>query len=113
MKSWVLGRSRECDYIIQHPNVSAQHATVEQDDHGHFYVRDLGSTNGVYLNSTKERVDYSRISSADTLFLSKSFSVGFAIVLDQLLAPNLRTTSSRKRSTPVTPKKIKKKRGPR
>jgi pSer/pThr/pTyr-binding forkhead associated (FHA) protein len=34
---------------IEHPSVSRAHCTVWQED-GRFFVRDLGSTNGTFLN---------------------------------------------------------------
>jgi hypothetical protein len=44
-----LGRSRECDVVLQDPNVSRKHAEVRPRG-GSWVVADLGSTNGSRLN---------------------------------------------------------------
>lgn len=45
----VLGRSRQCDVVINDPNVSRRHAEVRRDGDGYVVV-DLDSTNGITLN---------------------------------------------------------------
>jgi hypothetical protein len=47
-----LGRSRECDIVIDDPNVSRKHAEVRRTIEG-WMVVDLGSTNGVKLNGRR------------------------------------------------------------
>lgn len=44
-----LGRSRECDIVLQDPNVSRKHAEVRPRG-GSWVVADLGSTNGSRVN---------------------------------------------------------------
>ena len=53
----VIGRSRECDVVIDDENVSRRHAEVRPSG-GAWIVRDLGSTNGVKVNG--RRLDPSR-----------------------------------------------------
>jgi pSer/pThr/pTyr-binding forkhead associated (FHA) protein len=48
----VLGRSRDCDVVIDDENVSRKHAEVRPSG-GAWIVRDLGSTNGVKVNGHK------------------------------------------------------------
>jgi pSer/pThr/pTyr-binding forkhead associated (FHA) protein len=48
----VIGRSRECDLVIQDPNVSRRHAELRRDEDGWRLV-DLGSTNGVKVNGRR------------------------------------------------------------
>ncbi|HEX8102525.1 MAG TPA: FhaA domain-containing protein, partial [Solirubrobacteraceae bacterium] len=50
----VLGRSRDCDLVVDDPNVSRRHAEVRPSG-GAWTVRDLGSTNGIKING--RRVD--------------------------------------------------------
>jgi hypothetical protein len=50
----VLGRSRDCDVVLDDENVSRQHAEVRPSG-GSWIVRDLGSTNGIKVNG--RRVD--------------------------------------------------------
>ncbi len=44
-----IGRDGANDLIIDHPLASRRHARFERDEAG-FYVRDLNSTNGTYVN---------------------------------------------------------------
>jgi predicted component of type VI protein secretion system len=52
-----LGRSRDCDVILDDANVSRHHAEIRPSG-GSWTVRDLGSTNGVKVNG--RRVDPQR-----------------------------------------------------
>jgi len=57
-KSVVLGRDEDCDIPIEHGNVSRRHAEVYIENSG-WWVRDLGSSNGTYMNGkavNKERL---------------------------------------------------------
>jgi hypothetical protein len=46
---FVVGRSRGCDLVLDDPGVSRRHAEIRLTEHG-WTIRDLGSTNGVFLN---------------------------------------------------------------
>jgi pSer/pThr/pTyr-binding forkhead associated (FHA) protein len=48
----VLGRSRDCDIVVEDVNVSRRHAEVRPSG-GSWTVRDLGSTNGVKVNGRR------------------------------------------------------------
>jgi Protein of unknown function (DUF3662)/FHA domain len=48
----VLGRSRDCDIVLEDVNVSRRHAEVRPSG-GSWTVRDLGSTNGVKVNGRR------------------------------------------------------------
>jgi hypothetical protein len=63
----VLGRSRECDCVLDDPNVSRRHAELRRGSTGDWRVVDLGSTNGVKVNG--RRVDDSRLSPGDEVVL--------------------------------------------
>ena len=45
----VLGRSRECDVVVDDANVSRKHAEIRPGPHG-WTIGDLGSTNGTRVN---------------------------------------------------------------
>src|SRR5205085_9189721 len=49
----VVGRSQECDIWIDSTKVSKKHAAFEKEKGGGFSLRDLGSTNGTYLNDRR------------------------------------------------------------
>lgn len=48
----VLGRAEECGILMDDTYASQQHARVFPDS-GSFFVEDMGSTNGTYLNGRK------------------------------------------------------------
>jgi pSer/pThr/pTyr-binding forkhead associated (FHA) protein len=47
-----IGRSRQCDLMIDDPNVSRQHAEIRPRG-GSWVLTDLGSTNGSLLNGRR------------------------------------------------------------
>lgn len=72
----VLGRSRECDVVLDDPNVSRRHAEVRPSG-GSWIVRDLGSTNGVKLNGR-------RIEGAERLERGDAIELGTSRVVFEL-----------------------------
>ena len=64
LRQWViekteilLGRSEECDIVLPARAVSRQHARIVQTAAGYF-VRDLGSKNGTFVNGQEVKSDY-------------------------------------------------------
>lgn len=49
---WAMGRSKDCELVLNDPNVSRRHAIVQKDWNG-FTIQDLGSKNGVIVNERK------------------------------------------------------------
>ena len=49
---FVIGRSRDCDLMLDDPNVSRRHAELRKE-HGAWLVADLASTNGVKVNGRR------------------------------------------------------------
>lgn len=47
--TWTIGRSKECEFVIDDPNVSRRHAEIKKDWSGYSII-DLGSKNGVVIN---------------------------------------------------------------
>ncbi len=54
-RDWVvIGRGRGADIVIAEPTMSRAHAAIGFDG-AHFFVQDLGSTNGTRVNGTREQ----------------------------------------------------------
>jgi len=47
-----IGKSAQCDIVLTDETVSKQHAIVEERD-GHLLLRDLGSTNGTFVDTAR------------------------------------------------------------
>ena len=62
----VIGRSRECDIVVDDANVSRRHAELRLDAGG-WRVVDLGSTNGIKVN--RRRVDQAVLEHGDRITL--------------------------------------------
>jgi len=73
-----LGRSRECDCVLEDQNVSRRHAELRRNANGDWQIVDLGSTNGVKVNG--RRVDTSRLSPGDDVSLG---TVSFTFDIEQ------------------------------
>jgi adenylate cyclase len=69
----VVGRAPTSDIPVIDPTISRRHAEVETSDAG-VTVRDLGSSNGTFLNGT--RVDWSTVAVGDVVTFGK---VGFRL----------------------------------
>ncbi len=52
-----IGRDHSNDIVLENPRVSRFHAVIEQKA-GRFYVKDLNSTNGTYLDGNRVDADY-------------------------------------------------------
>ncbi len=69
------GRHPESDIFLDDVTVSRRHAEIRRRD-DRFFVRDLGSLNGTYVN--RERVDETELASGDELQIGKFKLVFFA-----------------------------------
>lgn len=64
---WVLGRSPECDVVLDVAAISRRHVILTEETGG-FYVQDLGSRNGTYINSQRV-VDRAPIRHGDKMLI--------------------------------------------
>ena len=95
----VIGRTRECDIQIQLAEVSRRQCELEVSD-ARIVVRDLGSSNGTYVNN--KRVQESELSAGETLTVGP---VIFTVVVDgkpTVIKP-IRTIVGRKKNPAAKP----------
>jgi hypothetical protein len=69
----VLGRSRDCDVVIDDANISRRHAAVRPSG-GSWIIEDLGSTNGVAINGRRIAAPQS-LKAGDTIELGTAHVV--------------------------------------
>lgn len=50
---WTIGRSPDCDVMLDVPNVSGKHGRLILGQHGSWVLEDLGSTNGLYVDAER------------------------------------------------------------
>jgi ABC transport system ATP-binding/permease protein len=55
----LIGRSSECDIVLPHPNISRKHAELERLPDGRLVLRDLESSNGIFVDGHRLEMPYS------------------------------------------------------
>ena len=65
-----IGRSQDCDIVVDDIGVSRHHLMVRTEDDGSISAEDLRSTNGTYLNG--ERISSSILSDGDEILIGKT-----------------------------------------
>jgi adenylate cyclase len=76
----VIGRRDTCDIVLEFPNISSQHCSLEMQN-GYWYVRDLRSRNGLKVNG--ERTDGKFLLPGDELTIAKHrFEVSYQPAAD-------------------------------
>jgi diguanylate cyclase (GGDEF)-like protein len=51
--SYVVGRDSEAGFVVSRSSVSRQHAKLYADEGGAWFVEDMGSTNGTFVNESR------------------------------------------------------------
>jgi len=64
-----IGRSPDTDVFLDDVTVSRTHAVFERREDGSWFVRDLGSLNGTYVNG--EQVDETKLTTGDEVQVGK------------------------------------------
>lgn len=65
-----LGSDPSCNIVISHPTISGKHASLRAQD-GKFFLTDLDSTNGTYLNRDEKRIAREEIKDNDLIRLGE------------------------------------------
>ncbi|MGG6263503.1 FHA domain-containing protein [Leptolyngbya sp. AN03gr2] len=65
-QNWRIGRSTDCDIVLSDHCVSRYHAAIQLLEPGEFYLVDLNSYNGSFINDRRVR-EISRLHSGDRL----------------------------------------------
>ena len=66
-----IGRSKDNDLIIDDLSVSRKHAILEQDETGKFFITDLNSSNGTFVNNVRIK-EKTPITLKDHILLGKA-----------------------------------------
>jgi hypothetical protein len=67
--TFVIGRSSDCDLVVEDANISRRHAEIKPED-GAYVIVDLGSTNGIELNG--RRVTSAALADGDRITLGRT-----------------------------------------
>ena len=66
----VLGSARDCEIILDDPTISSRHASLKHRE-GRFFLTDLDSTNGTFLNDGTTTIAREEIKDNDQVRLGK------------------------------------------
>ena len=64
----IIGRDSATDIVVNDPKVSRQHAVIRMDENG-FWITDLGSRNGTFLNGTRIEGEARKLTTGDRIEL--------------------------------------------
>ncbi len=65
-----IGRGEEADLVLDHPTISRVHALIEKKSDSVFFIKDLGSTNGTFLNG-KRVTSATMFTDEDVIFIGR------------------------------------------
>jgi pSer/pThr/pTyr-binding forkhead associated (FHA) protein len=100
--SVLIGRGQDNDIVINHPSVSTRHARIFIGSDGKFYIEDLKSSNGVFVN--RERIKVSPLKNGDEILFG-IYPMDF--VVEGVSAPKFEKKLEEKREEKVEIKKGK------
>ncbi|NJR50257.1 MAG: FHA domain-containing protein [Leptolyngbyaceae cyanobacterium CSU_1_3] len=88
--TWLIGRSRNCAIAVPDPSISRCHAVIGHSPLDGFYVMDVGSSNGTFINHQRlPTLERRALQDGDMVSLSH-IHVEFFLVSDRKATPKLR-----------------------
>ena len=90
-KGATLGRSPDCDIVLDHNNISRLHARIFQDPFGRWIIEDLESQNGVLVEG--ERIKAKAILPNQKIII-RPFTLYLSQGLEQQIAPDSSITTN-------------------
>jgi hypothetical protein len=82
--TWLIGRSRNCAITMGHKSISRCHAMIGHVLNQGFYVMDVGSSNGTFLNGQRlSTLERHLLRDGDTLRLSHVAIEFFVVTTDR------------------------------
>ncbi len=72
MKTFKIGRSSSNDIVVQGDQVSRQHAEINIDERNNIVIKDLNSSNGIYVNGRRITGEF-RLQTGDKVTLGNQF----------------------------------------
>jgi len=63
--TWRIGRKRSNELSLNDPSVSRLHAKIQRDNNGNFFIMDMASLNGTYVND--EQVSKQKLQEGDLI----------------------------------------------
>ena len=83
---FIIGRSPDCDLVLNHASVSSRHASLERDGRGMPLLVDESSSNGTFLNDRDIEVRETELRDDDVVFFSEEYAVPASMLLRKFLA---------------------------
>ncbi|MBM3933537.1 MAG: FHA domain-containing protein [SAR202 cluster bacterium] len=77
--TWI-GRATTNNIVVEDSGVSRQHAGIREDRAG-YWIKDMGSTNGTYINGLRVRGEGQRLQDNDRIELGSNGSVAWVFKL--------------------------------
>jgi ABC-type multidrug transport system ATPase subunit len=83
---FIIGRSPDCDLVLNHASVSSRHASITRDPAGVARLKDEASSNGTFLNQTSTEIQETELRSDDVVFFSEEYRVPSSVLLRKFVA---------------------------
>jgi len=99
----IIGRQEDCNFQVDLAGISRHHARITCES-GTYYLADLGSHNGTYLNGERVGAKGMRLRDGDQLQLGHSLTFRFMAPASQISVPAKRLDAApQRKQTPIAP----------